>query len=65
MANFKIKNKNFFEAGGKREASGDDKLTIFFMGPYLELFQNGYPSTQSKHRYTIKAKMRIVETKKK
>jgi hypothetical protein len=33
MENFKIKNKNCFEAGGKREAGGDDKLTIFFMGP--------------------------------
>jgi hypothetical protein len=35
MENFKIKNKIFFEAGGKREAGGDDKLTIFFMGPYI------------------------------
>jgi hypothetical protein len=33
MENFKIKNKIFFEAGGKREAGRDDKLTIFFMGP--------------------------------
>jgi hypothetical protein len=33
MENFKIKNKICFEAGGKREAGGDDKLTIFFMGP--------------------------------
>jgi hypothetical protein len=33
MENFKIKNKIVFEAGGKREAGGDDKLTIFFMGP--------------------------------
>jgi hypothetical protein len=29
MGNFKIKNKNLFEAGGKREAGGDDKLTFF------------------------------------
>jgi hypothetical protein len=27
MENYKIKNKNVIEAGG------DDKLTIFFMGP--------------------------------
>jgi hypothetical protein len=33
MENFKIKNKICFEAGGKREAGRDDKLTIFFMGP--------------------------------
>jgi hypothetical protein len=33
MENYKIKNNIFFEAGGKREAGGDDKLTIFFMGP--------------------------------
>jgi hypothetical protein len=25
MENFKIKNKNLFEAGGKREAGRDDK----------------------------------------
>jgi hypothetical protein len=37
MENFKIKNKNFFEADGKREAGGDDKLTIFFMGPYIRI----------------------------
>jgi hypothetical protein len=30
MEHFKIKNKNFFEAGGKREAGGDDKLTFFY-----------------------------------
>jgi hypothetical protein len=30
MENFKIKNKIFFEAGGKREAGGDDKLTFFY-----------------------------------
>jgi hypothetical protein len=34
MEYFKIKNKKCFEAGGKREAGGDDKLT-FFMGPYI------------------------------
>jgi hypothetical protein len=38
MENFKIKNKKKFEAGGKREAGGDDKLTIFFMGPYYTLY---------------------------
>jgi hypothetical protein len=31
MEKFKIKNKDFFEVGGKREAGGDDKLTIFFL----------------------------------
>jgi hypothetical protein len=30
MENFKMKNKNIFEAGGKREAGGDDKLTFFY-----------------------------------
>jgi hypothetical protein len=30
MENFKIKNKKFFEAGGKREAGGNDKLTNYF-----------------------------------
>jgi hypothetical protein len=33
---FKIKNKIFIEAGGKREAGGDDKPT-FFMGPKCNL----------------------------
>jgi hypothetical protein len=32
MENFKIKNKNVFEAGGNREAGGDDKLTFFLWG---------------------------------
>jgi hypothetical protein len=32
MENFKIKNKIFFEAGGKREVGGDDKLTFFLWG---------------------------------
>jgi hypothetical protein len=32
MENFKIKNKICFEAGGKREAGGDDKLTFFLWG---------------------------------
>jgi hypothetical protein len=38
MENFKIKNKIFLEAGGKREAGGDDKLTFFFMGPYTPIY---------------------------
>jgi hypothetical protein len=37
MENFKIKNKFVFEAGGKREAGGDDKLTFFLMGPSRSL----------------------------
>jgi hypothetical protein len=28
----KFENKIFFEAGGKREAGGDDKLTFFLWG---------------------------------
>jgi hypothetical protein len=32
MENFKITNKIFFDAGGKSEAGGDDKLTIFLWG---------------------------------
>jgi hypothetical protein len=32
MENFKIKNKILFEAGGKREAGRDDKLTFFLWG---------------------------------
>jgi hypothetical protein len=32
MENFKIKNKKHFEAGGKREVVGDDKLTFFLWG---------------------------------
>jgi hypothetical protein len=35
MENFKIKNKFFFEAGGKREAGGDDKLTFFYGALHL------------------------------
>jgi hypothetical protein len=37
MENFKIKNKNIFEAGGKREAGGDDKLTFFLWGLTLQI----------------------------
>jgi hypothetical protein len=53
MENFKIKNKIFFEAGGKREADGDDKLTFFFMGPYTYKMYKVLHATTLLQLYTV------------
>jgi hypothetical protein len=52
MENFKIKNKFFLEAGGKREAGGDDKRRNLLIEKHLLLFDLLLPHN-CVHMYTM------------